>query len=461
MEFTRLEPTGVNTSAQFTFANVAAGNVLTDNLLYANGDPYTLGGGGSSTIDGANVTGQVANALIAGTVYTNAQPNITSVGTLSSVDITGNITSGNASLGNLVVANYFSGNGSLLTSIAGSNVVGQVANALISGTVYTNAQPNITSVGTLSGLTVSGITSLGAVTDVKITGGLTNQVLTTDGLGNLTWAAGGGGGGSSGGAGFITVTKDVFTATGSANTYTLSITPASAAYVVVNIDGIVQQLSSYSLSTNQLTISGMPASGEIIEITSYGVGGLPGGSTTEVQFNDNGVFQGAPAFTFDSASSTLSVTNITGNITTAAQPNITSVGTLTSVTTGNLQSTGWTTLQESSDVLTTKTSATGTVVHDITTGAVFYHSSISANFTVNFTNVATTDNRSTVVTLILAQGATPYYANACQIDGVGQTIKWPSATAPTAAASRTEFQNFVLIRVGGAWVVTSSLSSYG
>jgi hypothetical protein len=73
--------------------------------------------------------------------------------------VSGNITSGNANLGNLVVANFFSGNGSLLSSITGANVTGQVSNALVAGTVYTNAQPNITSVGTLTSLVVSGNTT--------------------------------------------------------------------------------------------------------------------------------------------------------------------------------------------------------------------------------------------------------------------------------------------------------------
>jgi len=164
-------------------ANVSAGNILTDSLLYANGVAWSFGSSYSNTnvaaylptytgnvaanyfigngstltsITGANVTGQVANALVAGTVYTNAQPNITSLGTLSSLTVTGNVSSGNANLGNLARANFFSGDGSLLTSITGSNIAGQVGNALVAGTVYTNAQPNITSVGTLSSLTVTG-----------------------------------------------------------------------------------------------------------------------------------------------------------------------------------------------------------------------------------------------------------------------------------------------------------------
>jgi hypothetical protein len=123
----------------------------------------------ANAVTGSNVSGQVANALIAGTVYTAAQPNITSVGILTSVSSTGNIDganingngSGLASLtGGNVVGNvaqavhaYFADTANAVT---GSNVSGQVANALVAGTVYTAAQPNITTVGTLSSLTVTG-----------------------------------------------------------------------------------------------------------------------------------------------------------------------------------------------------------------------------------------------------------------------------------------------------------------
>lgn len=40
-------------------------------------------------------------------------------------------------------------------------------------------------------LTVSGVSHLGDVANVKITGGVANYVLTTDGTGNLSWSAGG------------------------------------------------------------------------------------------------------------------------------------------------------------------------------------------------------------------------------------------------------------------------------
>ena len=91
--------------------------------------------------------------------------------TFNNVTATGNLVSLNANLGNLASANYVSGNGSLLTGLTGANVTGQVANALVAGTVLTAAQPNITSTGTLTSVTVSGDGSIGG--NLTITGNLT------------------------------------------------------------------------------------------------------------------------------------------------------------------------------------------------------------------------------------------------------------------------------------------------
>jgi hypothetical protein len=54
-------------------------------------------------------------------------------------------------------------------------------------TVTSNAQPNITSVGTLTSLTVNGVANLNAVGNIRITGGSSGQVLSTDGNGNLSF----------------------------------------------------------------------------------------------------------------------------------------------------------------------------------------------------------------------------------------------------------------------------------
>ena len=140
--------------------NVIAGNVNTVGNVSAN---YYFGNGSALTsIAGANVTGTVAVAAVSGAVTTNAQPNITSVGTLSSVSVAANVTGGNLittgliSAAGQVTGNQFNGSGAGLTSIPGANVSGVVPSATTADTVTTAAQPNITSVGTLTSLSVSG-----------------------------------------------------------------------------------------------------------------------------------------------------------------------------------------------------------------------------------------------------------------------------------------------------------------
>jgi hypothetical protein len=94
-------------------------------------------------------------------------------------------------------------------------------------------------------------------------------------------------------------------------------------------------------------------------------------------------------------------------------------------------------------------------------GAIGYVTSMSANFTINITNLPTTANKSYVVTLILVQGGTAYYANVLQIAGSGVTIKWPAATAPTVTANRVEVESFTLYYSGSAWTALGQLTSFG
>jgi hypothetical protein len=129
----------------------------------------------------------------------------------------------------------------------------------------------------------------------------------------------------------------------------------------------------------------------------------------------------------------------------------------------DLSISGLTTLTYTSEKLTTKTSAgsAGTVTHDVSTGSIFYHSSISNNFTANFTNVPTTNDRAIGVSLVLAQGGTGYIVNVLQIDGSTQTIKWVNNITPTGTANKVDIVGFSLIRTGSAWTVLGQYSTYG
>jgi hypothetical protein len=127
----------------------------------------------------------------------------------------------------------------------------------------------------------------------------------------------------------------------------------------------------------------------------------------------------------------------------------------------DLSISGLTILTYTSEKLNTKTSATGTVTHDLSTGSIFYHSSISSNFTANITNVPTTNDRAIGVTLVLAQGVTAYMSTALQIDGSAQTIKWVNNSTPVGTASKVDIVGFSLIRTGSAWTVLGQYSTYG
>lgn len=253
-------PGGSNTQVQYNNAGTFGGdpgfvyNDITNRLTVAYVYSNFVG----------NLSGYASNAVAANTVVNSYQPNITSVGILDSLGVSGQ-----------VEALMFQGDAGNLFNIPAGNIVGSIP---LADQVKDNAQPNITSLGTLISLDVIGNIStanvsasnratagnlfvtgnssfggnvsintgkltangnvdfnsarveLGEVDSVKIFGGFTGQVLSTDGTGNLSWQDNGGGG-----------------------------------------------------------------------------SGNPGGSNTQVQFNNNGLFGGTPYFTYNSVTHTVQI----------------------------------------------------------------------------------------------------------------------------------------------------------
>jgi hypothetical protein len=395
-----------------TLGNLRVGNII------GNGQALT-------GITGANVTGQVGNALVAGTVYTNAQPNITSVGTLTSLAVTGNTTvgnligphangnsnvniptangnvnitavgnttlvvtgtganiagtlntgTGNANVGNLgtaqvlatanitapqLISNVATGTAPFVvtstTQVANLNVAtaGTAGSATTAGTVTTAAQPNITSVGTLSSLAVTGNANAGNLNSTNIVYANNNMVIGSTGgeggqlvLGyvgitgitgqaNSTWNMD-----VDGSNNFRLFTQN---ATGvvsgvtmtaySANTNVTFVGNVSAQYFIGNgsqLTGITAGSAS-SLANGTSNVSIPVASGNI----TMGVGGTSNVVTVTTSNLQVGTGTGGSI----TGANLVSANFFTGTLTTAAQPNITSVGTLTSLNVSGLSIVG-------------------------------------------------------------------------------------------------------------------------
>jgi hypothetical protein len=232
----KITGTGANlTGTLSATGNAAVSGILTDNYYYANGQPLDVGGNPA----GSNTYVQFNNNSEFG-----ASANFTFNSSTNVLTVVGNIAASNANLGNIVTANYLvSNSGCVLVGtgaiavigtaagifnssisninlglvanvvvgsttgnvtiqgnlIANNNVTvtGNVSGNLLTGTLTTAAQPNITSTGTLTSLSVTGnitsgnLSTIGNVNSgnliaslLSITGNINSGNLSTSG--NIT-----------------------------------------------------------------------------------------------------------------------------------------------------------------------------------------------------------------------------------------------------------------------------------
>ena len=509
------------TNGDLTLAGNGSGNVhlnsnaLVSGNLAVSGSSANLSVSGNATAtyfigNGSQLTG--LPAAYANSNVASYLPTYTGNITGNIVTLSGNVTAANANLGNLVIANYHSGNGYLLSGITGANVTGTVANAnysLYAGTVLTNAQPNITSTGTLTSLSVTNDVTVGGNLVVNGTQTTINSTaITTNDL-NIILANNASSAVQANGAG-IKITgasaNILYNSTSNSFTFSHKITADGSLLTSINGANVTGTVANATYATSAgtagtVTTNAQPNITSVgtltnLNVTNYvkvaNIQDSTGTNAISTYYNSHagdigvtGNLSVGTGGTGNITASNASLGNLVvanyhqGVLTTAAQPNITSVGTLSSlavtananvsnigasigVFTGNLSTTGWLSIQQATETLNTKTGATGTVNHDISTGAVFIHTGISANFTANLQNVPTTNSQVISVSLFLNQGSTPYFANALQINGSATTIYWPNATAPTPTASRYEIQTFALLRTsGGTWQAYGSYNSFG
>lgn len=398
--------------------NISGGNLTTTGIVAATGN-----------VTAGNVyanSGTIGATLLTGTLTTNAQPNITSTGTLTSLAVTGNTTSGNvyansgtigASLltGTLTTASQpnvtsvgsltgltIAANGDITMSGTGSQLSGAnlVSASYLTGTLTTAAQPNITSTGTLTSLTVTGsvtggnlittgngnigtlrvtgTSNLGPVSNVTITGGNANQILKTNGSGTLSWTDPTGG--------YYLHTQSI-----ASNTWTI-VHNLNNQYL--SVDPIDSTGNSYMGRYDYPTVNYTNANAVTLTFTSAVTGycaivgggftyangngtATPAGLDTYVQFNDSGTLGGQPSFVFNKTTGTVSATIFAGsgaNLTNLNASNVSS-GTLAQARLAN------STLTLGNTILTL--GATTTTVAGLT-------SVTSTSFTGALTGAATT-----------------------------------------------------------------------
>jgi len=114
--------------------------------------------------------------------------------------------------------------------------------------------------------------------------------------------------------------------------------------------------------------------------------------------------------------------------------------------------------------------ATGTINFDTTTQSVLYYTtSASGNFTVNFRgssgtslNTIMSTGESLSATFLVTTGATAYYNSVVQVDGSTVTPKWQGGTAPTSGnASAIDSYTYVIIKTGAAtFTVLASVTKF-
>jgi hypothetical protein len=473
---------------------------------------------GTANITVTAAAGTLTGATLASNVLASS---LTSVGTLATLAVTGTATLNTvpytfpASQGSASTILTNDGSGTLTWSApaSGPAAAGTLTGATLASNVLASS---LTSVGTLSSLAVSGTTALRGVTYTwPAADGTNTYVLSTNGSGTLSWAAGGGGtttnsltagtyltGSPFNGSAAITFAVDATSANTaskvvardasgnfSAGTVTAALTGnASTATALqtaraingTNFDGTaaITVTAAAGTLTGASLASGVTASSltSVGTLTSLAVTGdlTVDTSTLKVDSTNNrvGVVNASPAYTLDvggnaniSTGSTYKVNGVdTLSATTlgsaVAASSLTSVGTLTALTMGGTVSMadnvmGRPRFTDYAETYTTPAISSGTLTLNIENGNVF-RASLNANITtLTISNPSGTGNACSFTLIFDA-------------DGTARTVtwpaavKWPGGTAPTltSTASRSDMFVFYTNNAGTAYYAMTAAQNF-
>jgi len=254
-----------------------------------NGASQTLTGNISVNAISAGQIGNT-NSILEGTIasVSSSQPNITSTGTLVSLNVSGNITSANLITGN-INSSYIISNADV--SVVNINATGAISAYNVNANVYTNSivgqSPNGNVVITPTG---TGIVSVNSKSALQVPSGNSGEYPTFFSPGMIRWNTSynylevytGSVWEAVGLEGTTTVTSDTFTGNGTQVNFTLSQNNTTQG-TLVSVNGVLQiPTASYTVNGNVLTFNEAPISTDIIEARQY----TPSTSVNSIS-NDN------------------------------------------------------------------------------------------------------------------------------------------------------------------------------
>jgi len=427
-------------------SNIAGNLIVGNNNVWANSDGIALTGNltAQGYISGESVT---ANSI---TINTSANINGVNLdnSTVTAANFTANtgVFTGNGSALNALNASNLSSGTIPSARLSGSYSI-DVDDATTAGTVTTNAQPNITSVGTLTSANING-----AVTVTGI-GGLQLQ-----GAANTTPTLSGIYSGTVGGAP-ITV---MYSNSASANNKAWDTFVDGGGIMYGRLrsdDGVTSnnwlRVTRDGLTPNTITLfTNTSVTGNVSANAFSGDGsGLSNIRVSPVSSSSDSVH-------FLLLANSIGVQNLKYASSFYANPS-TGVLTVPSLEIANSA------VFNRQFILNTSVTekfnpiiGSATTTLDLITGGVF-DITLNQNTTVNFTNVSTANNYITGVTVFVTQGTTPYSISGVRINsGSTLTIKWQGAIVPTGDASSTNVFAFSIVRKNGVYDVYGQTISF-
>ena len=473
-----------------SYTGITGVGTLTAGVWNGSTIGVAYGGSGAATFTAGYLK---ANGTTAFTTVTSIpSSDITGLGTMSTqnanaVAITGGTITGLSSP--LDVPSGGTGAATLTGYVKGTGTSALTASATIPSTDITglgtmstqNANSIAVTGGTINGTTIGATTATtGAFTTVTASTSVTTPIVqATNSAGLALRNSAGTTQISMGAGGGDNVAINVSTNLNGTNAQ-IDISPTGTGHVHMKPSGSgAIEIAPTSVGTiDNMTIGATTAkNGSFVDLSVTGTTSFDGSQGTAGQVLTSAGTGATPTWTTPSAYATVTddtTTNATryplfasvttGNLTaefvssTKLQFNpSTGIMTVTGLASPAITNQLATTIRETATV--SATAATGTINFDTLTQVVLYYTtSASGNFTINFRGNGSTSldtvmstGQSLSATFLVTNGATAYYNSAVTIDGNSVTPKWQGGSAPTSGnASSVDSYTYVIVKTGSA-----------